>query len=66
MADRAGLEPARNTVNSRAHYPSATCQKLGAPRQNRTDCLPVKSRLLILMSLQRMVGVVAIEATLPS
>ena len=36
-------------------------RKFGAPGWNRTNCLPIKNRLLILMSFERMVLALGVE-----
>jgi hypothetical protein len=49
------------SIKSRAPHHSATVPKFGASGWNRTNCLPIKNRLLILMSFERMVLALGVE-----
>jgi hypothetical protein len=51
--ERIELSPSRLKVERLTIRPQF--QKLGAPGWNRTNCLTIKNRLLILMSFERMV-----------
>ena len=49
------------SIKSRAPRHSATVPEFGASGWNRTNCLTIKNRLLILMSFERMVLALGVE-----
>jgi hypothetical protein len=57
--ERIELSPSRLKVERFTIQPQSL--NFGASGQNRTDCLTVKSRLLILMSFERMVLALGVE-----
>src|SRR5260370_26180069 len=61
VAEGVGIEPTSSRFNNRALYPFSYPTKLGWPGENRTRCLAIKNRLLILMSFRPMVAMAGFE-----
>ena len=61
MAVGVGIEPTSSRLTIERCTCSATLQEPGWPGENRTRCLTIKNRLLILMSFRPMVAMAGFE-----